>query len=402
MPGILSSYRILDLGRFISGPFCASLLADMGAEVIRVEPTQGSDDRYVMPIGENGLGGGALHYQVNHGKDSLAIDITNPDARPVLEVLIGSADVVIANMPVSALKKLGLDYETLRAIKPDIVLTTINAYGPDGPYANAIGFDGTGQALSGAMALTGTPDQPFRSAVSYVDYSTAISAALGTVTALLNRERTGAGEHVQCSLLGTALAMTNPMLIEEASGARHRVATGNRSPIAGPSDLFRTKDGWVMIQVIGQAMFQRWAYLMGSPELTDEPRFKDDQSRGENGNELSNITASWAASKTTEECLELLRAHRLPATPMLTSAEVLEAPEVVVGNLLEYTKTQSSQVPVMGSLCRFSQHRSSGKKTAPQLGEHTRSIMRGIGYDDASITEMHLRGVVADATNDNF
>ena len=395
MGGCLEGYRVLDLGRYISGPFCAALLGELGGDIVRVEPPEGSDDRYVMPIGDGPSGGGALHHHVNIGKRSLALDIGKVAARTVLERLIASADVLIANMPPAALAKLGLDYETLVTIRPDIILVTINAYGPSGPFANDVGFDGTGQALSGAMSLTGTVEQPFRSAVSYVDYSTAISAALGVVAALLNRTRTGRGEHVQCSLLATALTMTNPMLIEEWAGARRRTASGNRSPIAAPSDLFRTKDGWIMIQVIGQPMFRRWADLVGKPELADDSRYASDQQRAEHGEELSGITAAWCAGKSNAECLSSLRADRIPATPLLTPAEALLAPEMVLGRLLRTVSTRDGRnVPIVAPVCQVGDPCADVARGAPMLGEHTDEILQELGFDSLAIADLRRKDVV--------
>lgn len=394
MTDMLRGYRVLDFGRYISGPFCAALLGDMGADVIRIEPPQGGDDRRVMGLGDGG--DGALHQQVNRGKRSLTLDLSTPASRVVVERLVADADVVIANLPPKALAKLGLDYPTLAALKPDIVLTTINAYGSEGPFVDAIGFDGTGQALSGALSLTGLPDQPFRSAVSYVDYATAIAAAMGTLAALLQREKTGRGEHVQCSLLGTALTMTNPMLIEEAAGARSRVASGNRSPIAGPSDLFRTRDGWVMIQVIGQVMFRRWAALVDRPDLPDDERFVDDQARGENGAALSAITADWAAGKTSAECLAELREHRLPASPMLRPRDVLNAAEVSQGGLFHTVKRPGlPAIPVVGAPVRFGATARLAPLPAPALGRDTHDILHEFGFDDAEIVMLAKSKAIA-------
>lgn len=393
MSDILSGYRVLDFGRYISGPFCAALLGDLGAEVIRIEPPGGSDDRFVMPMSRVGEEG-ALYQQVNRGKRSLELDLAAPGARTVISRIVADTDVVIANMPPKALGRLGLDYESLAALKPDIVLTTINAYGADSPYSDAIGFDGTGQALSGAQWLTGMPDQPYRSAVSYVDYATAMSAAVGTVAALLRRERTGRGDHVQSSLLGTALTMTNPMLIEEAAG-RSRVATGNRSPIAGPSDLVRTSDGWVMIQVIGQPMFSRWAAMIGQPALVDDPRFGDDMARGENGTVLSAITAAWAAKRTTAECLDLLRRHRLPGSPLLKPSEVLTAPEVAQAGLVHTVPLPTGgEVPMVGSPFQFSGDGCTRPRPAPLLGADTLALLREACFDDAEIADLRQSGTI--------
>jgi crotonobetainyl-CoA:carnitine CoA-transferase CaiB-like acyl-CoA transferase len=295
------------------------------------------------------------------------------------------------------LAKAGLDYDTLRSIKPDIILTTVNAYGLNSPYENEIGFDCTGQALSGAMSLTGTPDQPYRSAVSYVDYSTAISAALGTVAALLKRERTGEGEHVHCSLLKTALTITNSMLIEEASGARSRIATANRSPISGPSDLFRTRDGWIMIQIIGNAMFRRWTELVEAPELVNDPRFADDQSRGDNGEVLSAITSAWTENKTIDECLKLAAAHRLPVTPMLSPAQALTASEAIESGMFQYVPTQNGQqLPIVSSLCDFANDDNKSPAPAPALGAHTTAILTKAGIDAETIDRLFSDGTISE------
>ena len=397
MLGVLSGYRVLDFGRYISAPFCAALLAQLGAEVIRIEPPSGSDDRTVMPLGPHE--DGALYHQVNGGKRSLALDIAHPDSRDLLERLMAEADVVVANLPPNALLKLKLDYASLCAIRPDIILCSINAYGPNGPYRDAIGFDGTGQALSGALALTGTPAQPYRAAVSYVDFATAQSAALGILAALLRRDRTGKGEHVQASLLGTALIMTNPMLIEVASGARTRSATGNRSPIAGPSDLFRTRDGWIMVQVIGQAMFGRWAALVDRLDLLDDPRFSSDMARGDHGEELSAITAAWTAERTSAACIQALRSHRLPATPLLTPAEALTAPEIVEGGLLALQPRLDggAPVPVAKAPFSFASATASPPRPAPRLGGDTSAILTELGIDQTRIDSLQRSGVIATA-----
>lgn len=183
-----------------------------------------------MPIGLEDRG--ALYLQVNRNKKSLTLDITTPGGRAAFERLVARSDVVIVNLPPAALERAGLDYETLKALRQDIIVTTISALGLEGESRDRVGFDGTGQALSGAMYLTGDGTVPMRAAVSYVDFATAMSAAFATMSALYERARTGEGQHVQASLLGTALTMTNPMLIEEATGrvTANPRATAARSP----------------------------------------------------------------------------------------------------------------------------------------------------------------------------
>lgn len=389
---VLSGIRVLDFGRYIAAPFCAALLGDLGAEVIRIEALGGNDDRFVMPVTEDE---GALFLQVNRNKASLPIDMRHEKAPALLRRLVRHSDVVVTNMVPKALARQGLDYASLRAIKPDIILTNVTAFGADGPERDSIGFDGTGQAMSGAIHLTGTEGQPFRAAVSYVDFGTALASALGTVAAIHARSRTGEGQEVQASLLGTALTMMNPILIEEASGRRTRVPTGNRSPIAGPSDIFATADGWVMVQVIGQEMFERWARLIGAEDLLGDPRFADDTRRGENGEVLSRRMSEWCKPRTTGECLETLRAARIPGSPILSPADVLEQSQSIEGAFFEWVGVRGldRQVPLVSPL-RLSGTEMSVRQAAPALGEGADAVLRSVGLDEMEIRELRREGVL--------
>ena len=189
--GVLSGIRVLDFGRFIAGPFCGALLADHGADVIRVDKVGGSEDRCLLPLAESGEGG--LYMQVNRGKRSLALDTASREGRDIVRRLLARSDVVIANMPDATLQSMGLDSASVAAANPRAILVATNAFGKTGPYAHRLGFDGLGQSLSGAAFMTGDPGAPRRAAVNWVDFGTAISAAFGALLALMARERTGRG-----------------------------------------------------------------------------------------------------------------------------------------------------------------------------------------------------------------
>jgi len=211
---VLHGVRVLDFGRYIAGPYCAALLAEYGAEVIRVERRGGGEDRFVAPVAPGG--DGALFLQMNRNKLSLTLDPMAEEGREIVRKLVATADVVVANLPPAALAALRLDYASLRAVKPDVILTTVSAYGRGGPLSERLGFDGIGQAMSGAVYMGGEPGRPSRAAVSWVDFATALHAAFGTLVALMSRARTGTGQVVEAALLPTAVALNGVTLIEQA------------------------------------------------------------------------------------------------------------------------------------------------------------------------------------------
>ena len=285
MSGILEGVKVLDFGRYIAGPFCGALLADYGAEVIRIERVSGSEDRFVTPVTQDGQG--AMFLQLNRNKLGLTLNPTKEEGKEIVKRLVKRSDIVIANLPEPTLKSMGLDYENLKSINPSIILTSNTAFGTTGPYSERVGFDGVAQAMSGAMDMTGGSEQPTKAYAPYVDFCSASLAAFGTLLAFIERQKTGKGQRVQTSLLQTALTTTNSLLIEQEILNVNRSASMNRAQTSGPSDTFKTKDGWILVQTVGQPLFERWVHLMGEDEWLNDEKFKDDLSRGENGHLIS-------------------------------------------------------------------------------------------------------------------
>ncbi len=394
MVGVLDGIRVLDFGRYIAGPYCAALLAEHGADVIRIEKREGSEDRFQAPVAETGEG--ALFLQMNRNKRGLTLDPMNPEGQEVVRRLVATADVVVANLPPQTLVAMKLDYESLAAVKPDIVLTTVTAYGRGGPYSDRVGFDGIGQVMSGAVYMTGTEEQPYRAQVPWVDFGTALHCAFGTMAALMARKSTGRGQWVEGALLATAVTMTTAMLIEQAVIATDRVPTGNRGQTSAPVDIFPTRDGWILVQVIGQPLFKRWARLMGEEHWLADERFKDDISRGNNGAFVSERMSRWCAERTTAEALEVLGKAQIPAGPVLKPQETLDDPQVNAMGFFQPVAFPGAPrpAPVAKVPVRLSETPGSIRRRAPLLGEHTDEILGELGYDAPAISVLRARGVI--------
>jgi crotonobetainyl-CoA:carnitine CoA-transferase CaiB-like acyl-CoA transferase len=392
MEGILHGIKVLDFGRWIAGPYCAHILASFGADVVRVERPKGEDDRYLMPVTAHGEG--AQYLQCNGGKRCLSLAMTSDEGREVMRKMIAQADVVIANYSPSALKYFGLDYETLKSIKPDIILSSATAYGTVGANAEKIGFDGVGQAVSGAIYLTGEPDKPYRAATAPIDFSTSLSLAYGTLAAIIGKMRTGEGSHVEASLVGTSLNITNQILMEEATGFRHREPTGNRSPMSSPSDVFRAKDGWFIMQVIGQKVFERWCKLIEREDLLNDERFSNDDARGEHGEALSNIMQAWCANKERDECIAILSAANIGCGPVLSPREVTNNAFGLRETFMRDVAFPDSQpVPIVPPPAKLSKG-SVELSRPPLLGEHSEEVLQDYGFSEDEIHTLKQNKII--------
>jgi crotonobetainyl-CoA:carnitine CoA-transferase CaiB-like acyl-CoA transferase len=333
---------------------------------------------------------------MNRNKRGMTLDPMRPEGQEIVRRLVETADVVVANLPPQTLSAMRLDYDSLKAVKPDIILTTVSAYGRGGPYSDRVGFDGIGQVMSGAVYMTGTEDQPYRAQVPWVDFGTALHCAFGTMVALMARRTTGKGQVVEGALLATAVTLSNALLIEQAVIKPDRVPTANRGQTAAPVDIFRTRDGWILCQVIGAPLFKRWAGLMGEAHWLTDPRFKDDISRGDNGAVISERMGRWCAGRTTAEALEILGKAKIPAGPVLKPQQTLDDPHINVMGFFQPTEfpRMAKPAPIAKVPVFLSETPGAIRHRAPTLGEHTDQIMAELGYDEQTIASLHQNGVI--------
>lgn len=391
---VLKDIRVLDFGRFIAAPWCGAILADMGADVIRVEKKTGGEDRFVQPVSTTG--DGATFLQCNRNKRSVTLDTTTEEGREILRDLVKGADVVLVNMPDAALEANGLDYDALKAIKPDIIFANATGFGRGGPYSKRVAFDGIGQVMSGGVYRSGTPEQPMRSVVPYVDFGTAMSLTIGIAMALYHRAATGKGQAVEASLLPVALMMTDGMIIDQAINKANRGRVANAGTAAAPCDLFKLTDGWILVQIAGQPMFKRWCRLVDALDWFTDPRFADDDKRAANGKLLNAKMQSWCADMTLEEATAKLEEARIPVGPLLSPQDVLDDPHIEqMGflNQMDYPGLPRP-APVIETPFRLSETPGTLYRRAPLLGEHTEEVLGELGVSAERLAKLREDGIV--------
>jgi crotonobetainyl-CoA:carnitine CoA-transferase CaiB-like acyl-CoA transferase len=388
MNQVLQGTRVLDFGRYVAGPYCATLLAYLGADVIRIEKKDGGEDRFISPF--PGVDAGGLFMQTACNKRSLALDFKNPLSKTVIDRLLDTADIVVANLPAAQLQRMGLDWEQLHERWPRLILVTQTAFGEQGPLAGMGGFDGVAQAMSGAMYMSGTEGHPVKAAAPYVDYSTAVMSAFGVMAALLERERSGLGQHVQGSLLGTALSVFGAHLAEQGTLQVNRQPSGNRVQTSGPSDVFATQDGHVLTHVVGNGLFARCAGMLGKDEWLDDPALQTDQGRGDARDLICDAMAEWCSKRSTDDALQALNKAGVPAGPVLTPQEALDHPQVAAMDWMETVQFPGADTPspVANLPLKFSSLSAGINTPPPLLGEHNREILLELGFEPGQIAEL--------------
>ncbi|MGH7061821.1 MAG: CaiB/BaiF CoA transferase family protein, partial [Stellaceae bacterium] len=339
---------------------------------------------------------GAMFLAMNRNKLGMTLDPAAPKGREIVRRLVATADVVVANLPPAVLRALALDLDSLRQVKPDIILTTVTGFGAGGPLSRKHGFDGIGQAMSGAAYLSGTPEQPIALKLPWVDFGTACLSAFGTLAALIERGKTGRGQKVEGALLRTAIAFANATLIEEALTGVGRVATLNRGFNAAPADIYRCTDGWIITTVIGPAMFRRWARMIGEEHWLADPRFADDQARADHGEIVSARMSKWCGERSCAEALAALETANIVAGQLYSPQQALADPHIRAARLIEEQPhpALAGTYPLAPTPIELSETPGTYRRPAPLLGEHTHEILLRLGYAAAEIAALRAERVI--------
>ena len=404
--GALSHIRVLDLSRVLAGPWCTQILADLGADVIKIErPGSGDDTRQWGPPFVSVDGGGneeSLYFlATNRGKRSMTLDLSDSRGQKVVHELAAHCDVVVENFKVGALARYGLDYETLKGINPSLVYCSITGFGQTGPYADRAGYDFMIQAMGGLMSVTGEAEDvagtnPQKVGVAIADLVTGLYSANAIQTALIHRERTGQGQYIDMALLDCQVAILANQAMTYLAAGQTPVRMGNAHPNIVPYQVFETQDGHIILAIGNDGQFRRFCELADQPHLAQEPRFVANRGRVKHRAQLIEALALLMKSKNTDDWLNLLEPEGIPCGRINSIDETLNDPQVIHRQMRTQALHSSlGEINLLGSPLKLSETPGEVRRAPPVLGEDTDQVLREVlGYEDSAIRGLHADGVV--------
>ncbi len=403
--GPLAGIKVLDLSRVLAGPWCAQVLGDLGAEVIKVEqPGQGDDTRrWGPPFLEDGSGDAAYYLCANRNKQSVAIDLAKPEGAALIRQLIERADVVLENFRVGGLAKYGLDYPSVMAIKPDVIYCSITGFGQTGPLKDTGGYDFLIQGMSGLMSVTGLPDGepgggPMKVGLPVCDLQTGLYATISILAALQHRNRTGEGQYIDLALLDTQVSLLANQASNWMNGGMVPRRLGNQHPNAVPYQDFVCADGDILVAIGNDRQFRRFMAMLGRPDLADDSRFANSGGRSVNRDallaEMRPLIGTWKAA----DLIAAMQAAGLPGGKVNEIPEVLEHPQIAARELVqEMERSDGTRVKVLGFPAKFSATLATYRMAPPRSGENTRAVLQqALGLTDAQVDALSASGVIAE------
>jgi len=397
MPAIVSSaalqrFRILDLSRVRAGPSCVRQFSDFGADVIKIESPPGTDANENMGGPRHGPDMQNLH----RNKRAMTLNLKVPEAKEVFMRLVKTADVVVENFRPDVKFRLGIDYESLAKANPRIILASISGFGQDGPYRDRPGFDQIAQGMSGLMSVTGLPGQgPVRTGAAIADVSAGLWAALGIMTALLEREKSGKGQWVQSSLLNAGIGLLDFQAARYTMKGDVPPQVGNDHPTSMPTSAYKTKDGYMNLAASGDGMWKRVCQTIGREALASDERFKTNEQRAANRAALNAELNKALAAKTSDEWIETFNKIGVPCGPIYTMNEVFADPQVRhLGAAVEVEHPKIGKFKILNQPVKLSRTPAVIKTATPELGTHTDEILLELGLDKKQIADLRAKGAV--------
>src|SRR5262245_28466142 len=388
----LSRLRIIDLSRVRAGPTCVRQFADFGADVIKIETPPGVDPN-------DGMGGpreGPDFQNLHRNKRSMTLNLKLAAGRDILYRLVKTADIVVENYRPDVKYRLGVDYESLRAVNQRIILASISGFGQDGPYRERPGFDQIAQGMSGLMSVTGVPGQgPIRSGAAIADVAAGLHAALGVMTALLEREMSGEGQWVQSCLLHSGIALMDFQAARYLMKGEVPDQVGNDHPTSMPTSAYKTADGYINVAASGGGMWTRLCRAVGRPELLERAEFKGELERSKNRSALNTVLNATFGQKASAEWIAILNEAGVPCGPSYRVDQMFADPQVEHLRAAASVKhPELGEIKLVSQPVRLSRTPASLAAATPALGEHTDEVLRELGYDDGEIAALRAERVV--------
>ncbi len=396
VPGPLAGTHVLEATTTWAGPMCGCLLADFGADVIKVELPDGEISRTIPPfLPDTNPPISNMHATVNRNKQSLSLDLRTTEGRDIFLKIAARSDVVLENFRPGTMDKWGVGYDAVRTVKPDIIYTSISGFGQYGPDHDRAGYDTLAQAASGFMSLNGNREgAPVRAATALCDDLAGMHGALATLAALSHHHRTGEGQHVDVSLLDSILFQSNGMLTLAALGVP-LPRWGNESPYAVPANVYACRNGHIRLAVVLDSHWKILARLIGSPDLAENAEFAQQANRFNHREEANALIAAWCESRAAEDVLSLFIKSGLAAAPVRTYAQAAQDPHVRERDMLQDTRqADGSVLPITGPAAKFSRTPTRVRTEAPALGIHDEEILQSLGLSTLDIEQLREKGVI--------
>lgn len=403
--GPLAGLKILDLSRVLAGPWSTQILGDLGAEVFKIEqPGQGDDTRrWGPPFLQDGSRDSAYYLCANRNKHSIAINIADPEGAALIRKLAEQCDIVVENFRVGGLVKYGLDYQSLKAINPSLIYCSITGFGQSGPYKDRGGYDFLIQGMSGLMSVTGRPDDepgggPMKVGIPISDLLTGLYATISILAALNHRNQTGQGQHIDCSLLDTQVALLVNQASNYLNGGMIPRRLGNEHPNTVPYQDFACSDGDILVALGNDRQFRAFCGLIGKPELPDDPRFVSNATRNAHRKALQDEMRPAIKKWKSAELIAAMEAAKLPGGKVNDIPEILADPHIAARGLVHnLTRSDGTEVKVLGFPAKLSETPVDYRRAPPRSGEDTADVLRTVlGLDDTEIARLLEGGVIAE------